>query len=269
MSGTMALPAIPTYLSISSNETKQIVKFESADIQTKSDIAYFIKQASKLTTVDAFLKDYRSLRIVLGAFGMTANLAQTALLRKLITQNPTSTTAVAQKIANPLYLRFAKAMTQFQPPPFSVASNVTAIVTAIGTNNFEATQDSQSPGLQNALYFKRSISSVTTLEQIMADPKLLAVATIATNMPDQFGALDYDKQVQLLSNKINFTNFKNASYVDTFIKKYLTLNTAATTQDPTGALSILSSDGSATNILSALMPASSSTDTASLLSLFA
>lgn len=271
MSGTMTLPAIQAYLSVSSTETRQIVKFESTNLQTKSDISYFSKQAPKLNTVDVFLKDYRSLSIVLDAFGMKANLAQTALLRKLITQDPTSKKSVAQQLANSLYIRFAKAMTQFKPPPFSMASNVAAVVTAIGTNSFEAAKDAQSPGLRNALYFKRSIGSITTLSQIMSDAKLLAVATIATNMPDQFGALDYDKQVKLLSSKINLAQLQNPRYVDTFIKKYLTLNSvaAATNKDQTGALSILTNNGSATNVTSLLMPTSSLATTDNLLSLFA
>lgn len=270
MSGAMILPAIQTYLSISSTEAKQITKYESADLQTKSDISYFTKQAPKFKTVDAFLKDYRSVGIVLNAFGMRANVAQTALLRKLITQDPTTATSVAQKLGNPLYLRFAKAMTQFNPPPFSVASNVAAVITAIGTNNFEAAKDMQSPGLQNALYFKRSIGSLVTLTQIMSDPKLLTVITVATNMPNQFGTLDYDKQVQLLSSKIDLKKFQNTSYVDNFVKRYLALNTAmnVTTERSSGSLSILASSGPATNILSVLMPISSSSNTDRILSLF-
>ncbi len=266
------LPAIPTYLSVSSNEAARVTQFEKTDAQTKSDIAYFTKQAPKLTTVAALLKDYRSLSIVLNAYGMSANVQQTALLRQLMTQDPTSTSSVAQKIANPTYMRFAKAMAQFIPPPFATAAGVATVVNATGTGNFENAQDAQSPGVGLALYFKRSIGGLTSLAQLMSDPNMLTVATTSTNMPDSFSSMDYTKQVQLLSAKIDMTKFQNPTYVDKFVEKYLAINTANTQAavDTTGALAILNGTGNSDTVLGALMPVTaSSTGTASILSLFA
>lgn len=271
MSGTATSAPIPSYIAISSTETKRIAQFESSDVQTKSDIAYIRKNAPNLKTVTAFLKDYRSLTIVLNAFGMGANIQQTALIRKLLTEDPTSTSSTAHKLANPIYTRFAKAMGQFKPPPFASATNVNAIVTAMGTNNFEAAQGAQTPGMADALYFKRAVGSLTSVAQLMSDPRLLKVATIATNMPDQFGSLDYSVQVKLLSKQIDMAKFAKAGYTDKFVERFLTLNAAANSSvtDSTGASAILGGSGSSGNILSALAPAQTSSSTASILSLFA
>ena len=272
MSGTSLISSIPSYVSISRNEAQRIAQYETTDPHTKSDIAYIVKQAPKLTTVDALLKDYRSLSIVLNAFGLGDHIGQTALLRKLMTQDPTSKNSVAYELGDPTLTRFAKAMGQFSPPPFASAGNIQAIITASGTNNFEAAQDLQSPGIANALYFKRSIAGLTNIQQIMSDPKLLAVATTATNMPDQFGTLSYDQQVTLLSAKITMKNFSNPLYVDTFVSKYLAIQTASTiaNTDTTGALSILTGSGSSDNMLGALFPSTGVTaGDNSLLSLFA
>lgn len=272
MSGAAILPAIPSYFSISRNESQRIAQYEKSDPQTKSDITYLVKQAPKLTTANALLKDYRSLSIVLNAFGLGENIGQTALLRKLMTQDPTSKTSVAYELGNPALTRFAKAMGQFTPPPFASAGNVQAIVTAVGTNNFEAAQDSQSPGIADALYFKRSIAGLTSIQQIMSDPKLLAVATTATNMPDQFGTLSYEQQVGLLSAKITVQKFADPIYVDKFISKYLAIKAASTaaSTDTTGALSILTGAGSSGDMLSALFSGTNTNAaSAGLLSLFA
>lgn len=266
-STTGGISAIPSYLAISANETARIARFETTDAQNKSDIAYFTKQAPKITTADSLLKDYRSLGIVLNAFGMSANIGQTALLKKLMTQDPTSSTSLAQKLANPAYLRFAKAMNQFTTSPFTNQTNVNAVISAVGTNNYEAAQDAQSPGIADALYFKRTIGGLTTLTQLMSDPKLLTVATTATNMPSQFGTLDYQQQVNLLSPKIDMKKFADPSYVQKFITQYLAVNSAnATASSPITTL--FSSTGSV-DITSLLVPsATSNATTGSLLSLF-
>ena len=270
MSGS-TISALPIYKLVSGNEDARVLSFEKSDAQTRADIAYFSKNAPNIKTADALLKDYRSLSIVLSAFGMTSALQQTALLKKLMTQDPTSKTSVAQHLANPTYLRFATAMAQFKTSPFANKANVDAVVKALGTQNYEASEDMQAPGMADALYFKRSIGTLTTVSQLMADPRLLKIAQVATNMPDQFGTLDYSFQVKLLSKQITMKNFQSSAYVDKFVGRYLTIASAttATLTDTTGALSILSGSGSATNILGALLPNESGKANDPLLSLFA
>lgn len=264
-----SVSALPVYRLVSANEAARVTAFEKSDPQTKADIAYFTKKSPSLTTPDALLKDYRSLSIVLDAFGMKSALPQTALLRKLMTEDPASKTSVAHKLGNPTYLRFASAMGQFKQQPLANQAGVDAVVKALSTQNFEAAQDAQSPGMSNALYFKRNIQSLTTITQLMSDPKLLKVAQAATNMPDQFGSLDYSFQVKLLSKQVTMKNFQSAAYVDKFVSRYLAVNSAsnASTVDTTGALSILQGSGSSQNILGALLPQSSGSN--SVLSLFA
>lgn len=271
MSGTVNLAPIPAYFQISTNEQQRVTTFEKNDPQAKANIAYFTRQAPKLTSVNALLKDYRSLGIVLGAFGMSDTINQTGLLKKLMTEDPTSSTSVAQRLGNASYLRFAKAMGQFQTSPFATAANVAAITNAVGTNDYEAAQDKLSPGIADALYFKRMIGSVTTLTQLMADPKLLQVAATATNMPAQFGEMDYTQQVSLLSAQINMKDFQKTGAVDKFVTKYLAINEAnnASVNDPSGALATLTGSGSAYNVLGSAFPQASSSSGTSILSLFA
>lgn len=263
-----SIPALLVYQVESANESAKVTAFEKSDPLTHADIAYFIRQAPKLKTPDALLRDYRSLSIVLSAFGMKVSLRQTALLRKLMTEDPSNKNSVVQKLANPTYLRFASAMGQFKTPPFTSRVNVNAVVKAVGTQNFEAAQDFLSSGISDALYFKRSIPALTTITQLMSDPRLLKVAQVATNMPDQFGLLDYNFQVKLLTKQLSMKDFQNPGYVDKFVGRYLavtsTSNAGAT--NIAGTLSILQNSGSADNVLSALLPQSS--DINSVLSLF-
>ncbi len=272
MSGTAILPPIPTYTMISANEGKYVAAFAKSDPQTKVDAAYFTSVAASLTTPDALLKNYRALGIVLNAFGIGSYIQDTALLKQLMTQNPNSTSSTAYRINNPTLSRFATAMGQFATPPFASTSNVAALLQAGATNSFETKKDSLAPGISNALYFSRSIGAITTIDQLMSDPKLLQVAQVATNMPSSFGTLDFATQQKLLSAQVKVSNFQKPSFVAQFVTKYLAINEEnnATPADTTGALAILSGSGSSNGILSSLnAPAASGAGSDPLLPLFA
>jgi hypothetical protein len=262
MSGTSALAPIPLYLSASHGEAANVAKFQVSDPATQTDITYFQQVAPSLKSVSALLGNYRALGIVLNAFGMGSAIGETGLLKDLLTQDPTSSDSVAAQLANPAYTRFATAMQQFNPPPFTSAANIQAVVTALATNNYESAQDTLSPGLANALYFARNITSLTSLDQLMSDPKLLAVATVATSMPTGFGELDFSQQQSLLGAQITMSNFQKPAFVQQFVERYLALNaeSSSASNDPTGALAILTGSGSASGVLGSLYPGSSSTD---------
>jgi len=270
MSGTTILPPIPAYTRISANEGKYVDAFASTDPQTKADAAYFLTQAASLTTPDALLKNYRALTIVLKAFGLSSYTQDTALLRQVMTQNPNDPKSTAYQINNPALTRFATAMGQFATPPFASAGNQAALINAQATNNFETQQDSLSPGIADALYFTRSISSITSIDQLMSDPKLLQVAQVATNMPSQFGTLDFNMQVSMLSAQIKVSDFQKPGFVAQFVAKYLAINEEnnAAPADTTGAMAILTGSGSANNILSTMTPGSGAGSSDPVLALF-
>jgi fructose-specific phosphotransferase system IIC component len=137
---------------------------------------------------------------------------------------------------------------------------VTALLSAGATNNFETQKDSQAPGIANALYFARSIGAIRNMDQLMSDPKLLEVAQIAAKMPKQFGSLDFNTQVRLLSAKVKISDFAKPGFVQQFVTKYLAINAQnnSTVNDTTGALAILTSSGSSDNMLTTLLPSSNS-----------
>lgn len=268
---TAILPAIPAYIAASKDETAGIAAFKKSDAKTKSDIAYLQKVAPGFKTVDAFLKDRRAVSIVLDAYGMSANVGQTALLKKLMTQDPTKSSSLAAKSANASYMAFARAFSNWQTPPLANATLVNSVITAVATNRYEAHEDTLSAGLQDALYFKRQAPGITDVNQILANPKLLAVVTAASNLPDTFGTMDYEQQVALLKKDVKLSTFKSATQTDAYIKRFLAINEASQSgaQDPTGALAILNKSGNAGGVLQSLLPSGTTETTSSVLSLFA
>lgn len=268
------LPAIPAYLTYSANETRYVTRYESSDAQTKADIAYLRKQAPKLTSPAALLKDYRSLSVVLEAFGMKDQVSATALLRQLMTQNPTDPKSLAQKSQNPIFMRFAKAMSNWTTSPFGSSTAVNAIVTAFATNRFEASADAQTPGVGTALYFARTAGQITNINQLMSDTKLLSVVETVNNLPTAFGGLDYTAQFARLSKLVNVKNFQDPAYVRKLAEQYIVMTQENNDQSggATGIVAAFNAGGAINagqSILGTLFPSSSGASGNPILSLFA
>jgi hypothetical protein len=102
--------------------------------------------------------------------------------------------------------------------------DMTTLVDDFERTKYEQSKANQKDGVGNALYFTRKISGVTTLNQVMSDSTLLKVVeTVLGYNPDQIGALDYSQQVQMLTGKIDFSQFSTADGIKKYAEQYLAM----------------------------------------------
>ncbi len=205
-------------------DSAAIEKTYAATGSDANDIAHFKSVAASITTPDALLKDYRALSFVTTAYGLGSEVDQTAILKKLMTQDPTSSSSLAQQLADPAYLKFATAMSNWSPPPFSTQAGIDRVVAGYQESSFETSIGQDNTALQEATYFSRNMAGVTQLSQIMADKPLLDVVTTALGIPSAFGALDYDQQVAILTPRVDMTQFATPDGIAKFVQKYLAMD---------------------------------------------
>jgi hypothetical protein len=205
--------------------TASIEKAYAADGSATNDIAYFQSVAPSLTTPDALLKDYRALSFVATAYGLGSQVDQTAILRKLMTENPNATTSLAQQLSDNNYRIFANALSTWAPPPFSSQATIDAAIAGFKQHSFNTAIGQDSVPLQEASYFTQNATGLTKLSQIMADKPLLDVVRVALGIPDTFGNLSYDQQVAILAPRVDMTQFATADGVAKFVTKYLAMDT--------------------------------------------
>lgn len=222
--------AIASYLTDTKNEQALATKWAATNPQMQSDITYFQTQAPKLTSADALMKDYRALKIVLGAYNVSDLRAYPALTKQLLTQDPSVASSTAQKIGNPAYQTFAAAFSQFKNNPLGNSATVKTIVNNYVTNNYEAAQNTKTPGLQNALAFTRTAAKITTVAQLMTNTSALKVAVAQTGVNfTTYANMNYDQQVTFLNKKIKVADFQNPAKVTKMAEQYL----VQAVQDPT------------------------------------
>ena len=278
MSGSTGVAPIPLYLSYSGNESSFAASAIKAKPQEGLLLSYFQKVAPTLTTPAALLGNFKALTVVLTAFGLQGAISNTAVLKKLMSQDPTAKGSLAQTLGNQKYLLFATALSKWNPPPFSTAAGIASVVSSYKTNTFEAGAETQATGLQAALYFTRTIGSIKSLTQLQSDANLLAVVVTGVGLPaDNFNELEFAQQTAILKNKVDLTKFKDPAFVKRFAEQYLLskqINAASSSPAP-GTLAAAfddTSDNSGDSLLSILnISGSSSTSGSSgnLLSLFA
>ena len=158
-------------------------------------------------------------------------------------------------------------------PALQVASNAASILNQYNTNAFETNEGQQVPGLDSALYFSRVAPTITNVNQLLSDTKLLGVVTTNLGVQANFSNLSFDQQVSLLTAKVDFKQFSTPAKVEAYAEQYLALTNEQASADQATALASslfstdTSTDSSTPDLLSVLYPSSSST-TVSVLSLF-
>jgi uncharacterized protein DUF1217 len=169
-----------------------------------------------------------------------------------------------------------------QTPALQVAGNVQSIASQYETNQYEAKEGQDIPGMQDALYFTRVMPTITSINQLMSDSTLLNVVVTNLGLSDTFGNLPFDQQQSLLTSKVNLSSLSNPKTLQNYVERFLAMtaeqqNSGNSSSNPAlavlmGGINNENSDGSGSNsgpnLLSVLYPNSSSSDTASILMLF-
>ncbi|MCP1241691.1 DUF1217 domain-containing protein [Acetobacter lambici] len=224
----------------------------------QSGVTSFENAAGSITTASALLANTAVLNVVTGAYGMDASSNELTLLSSLLTQDPASSTSLASASSNASWQSFA---TDFKvwganggsvsATPFT-ATKIQSIVEDYQLRQYEDSSALSDNGVGNALYFTRTMSSITSLSQLMSDPTLLKVAeTVSGYDPDQFGALDYDQQVRLLSKKVDLTKLSTPKQIQQYAEQYLAMLqiNPQTPDTPASLLDLFGGDDSDDGIL--------------------
>lgn len=267
MSGTVSgMSAMAQYVSVVKDEDKYATSWAKTDGATESNVTTFEKDATSISSAADLLNNYKALKVVLGAYGMSDYIDQTAVIKDLLTQDPSSTTSLAETSGNATWLKFAKAMSSWSSDSTMSSDTISSIVSDYLTNSYEDSQDTG--GLGDALYFTRNVTSGTTLNDIMSDSKLLNVVEVALGYdPTQFGALDYDQQKKILTDKLDLSDFSTPEKVQRFAEQYLTLSQVnpTTSTESYSMLSLYGASGSSVGILSLFTGSDDSSDSGSSL----
>lgn len=222
--GASATNPVTALLSAETNQTKDIAT-TAQDPQVARDLATFTKAVTGATSVTQLLANPTVMKVLLTANGLGSQVSYTALAQKALTSDLTNPNSVANQLkttnsawlsAAQTYQFAAKGLSLIQTP--SVLSTIT---NAYAEVTWRTSLDATTPGLSNALTFRSSASTVTSVDQILGDPVLRDVVTTALGLPLQIAEQPLSTQETLISNGLDLTKLKDPAFVDRFVQRYL------------------------------------------------
>jgi hypothetical protein len=257
---SIGLPIVDYQLA-TANQAQLMAQFLRTP-QYAQDLAAYQAGVGKITTVDQFLNNYKVLKVALAAYNMQDIIDQKGLLKKLLTQDPTNTSSLVQKLGKPNYVSFARAFwslssdggaglnsaasinmtsarytnAQFQqwladrdndPTLAKALAARTTLQDAVNITDVGAlfAQYQKTPDVQRAAdYYKRNIVDVNSPADLLADSKLLNFALIAYGIdPNSVSADTVQKLLTELPTLSSSVAANNPAY-QAFANAFLSLH---------------------------------------------
>jgi hypothetical protein len=176
-------------------------------------------------SVDALLDDRRLLTVALSAFQLESEVDKKALIKKILTEDPSDPKSLAKRLADPRWQNFANAFHSLGADGGAALhdqASVDAVIGGYRTNEFEKAMGESNEAVREALYFKRIAPSLTTTAQILGNKVAAKVVRDALGLPLAFGALDVKQQMQMLKTKgLDPAKFADPAYLDKFVDRFL------------------------------------------------
>lgn len=120
---------------------------------------------------------------------------------------------------------------------------------------FQSVVGNTSNTLREALYAQQELPSITNWYSVIANRPLANVIQTVLGLPQSFGALNVDQQVQVLSSRMNIANFQNPTKLNAMLNQFVAMSQTAQTQSTanSAALQLLNGVGS-TNVINLTIP---------------
>jgi hypothetical protein len=241
-------------------QTETFVK--SPEIARDED--YFRAKIGKVTTAEDLVKDRRLLKVALGAFGLDADLNNKAFIQKVLSDDTSSATALANKLADKQYLKLATAFGFGTGKPQTTTTGFAdTIITAFTARSFEAAVGDQDGDLRLAMNAQRELAALATKSGneatkwfgILGNTALRDVFTKGLGLPAKIGSADLDVQLRTFQDKAQtifgdttVSQFTDPAKVENLIRRFLVRSQAD---------SIASTSGAGANALAMLQQTSS------------
>ena len=187
---------------------------------------YFLENIGKVKTADDLVSDRTLLKVALGAFGLDDDIGNTYFIRKVLEEGTLSGDSLANRLSDKRYAELSRTFGfgDYSVPGTALSDFGTRIVSAYQDRQFEIAVGEQNENYRLAMGIPRDLGKIAGKDQqddtlwftVMGTPPLRKVFETVYGLPQSFGALDLDKQLQILKNKTQ------AVFGDSSIKQFTT-----------------------------------------------
>ncbi|MGB3554136.1 MAG: DUF1217 domain-containing protein [Jannaschia sp.] len=190
-------------------ETQKAAFAKSPVVQR--DLDYFAEKIGTITSAKDLVSDFRLLSVALGAFGLSDDVGNKFLIRKVLEEGTIDPEALSNRLSDKRYRNLAKAFGFGDfPTPNTVLSDFPAKIAAkYADQKFEQALGQSDNTMRLALNARRELETIgasstsnrTKWFTIMGTPPLRQVFEGALSLPASFGTLEIDRQLKVFEER--------------------------------------------------------------------
>lgn len=208
--GLYGLDSASAFRALQKDPQKYIDRF-AKDKTVQKEIDYFNKVAPKFKTVDDLMKDRRALQFVLDSYGMGSEINNAGRIKKVLTEDPTASGSLVNKLVDPKFKTMATALRldQGMDKLNTMTTNGT-LKTSYIQNEFEEALGSQDNALRQAAYFARNTGTISSVYSVLGDKVLRDVVTNTFQLPKELAVQEIESQAKVIAARVDVKKFNSS-----------------------------------------------------------
>jgi len=223
------------------------------------DETYFRARIGQIGSAAELVEDRRLLRVTLAAFGLLEDLPNRAFLTRVLESPTEERRSFVNRLADKRYVELAEAFgfANGAEPRNRETGFADTMLKSFRARQFEEAVGAQSESMRLALALERDLSRLASNGQgeeaqwyrVLGTPSLRKVFETAFRLPTGFGAIDIDRQVDILSERTRraFGDAGLAQFADPAKREQLTRTFFASEQ--IGQIQMISGHAAALTLL--------------------
>lgn len=242
-----------SYRLVSQNISKSLERVaEQPDVARETE--YYLANIGKVKSIDDLMSNTRLYNYALKAHGLEDMTYAKALIRKALTEGVADDEAFANKLVDNRYADLVKSLNFAahgeNATIFEAATK--GMVEKYNRQTLEENAGADNTGVRLALYFERNAANIKSGMDVVADEALARVYLTAFGLPDEFIALDIDKQAEHIEKNIDIESLKDPEKLGRLLERFTVmweLNNPSDTYQPLSVFGASIGSGISTDLL--------------------
>ena len=222
---------ITTYLGYQNavRDLPRSLEIVQSDQLVKRETDYYLENIGNVNTIEDLVQDDRLFAYAMKAHGLEEMTYAKALVTQVFEGGRDDNDAFVNRLADARYRDLAETFdfARYGSTATTFGRAQQGVVDKYIRQQLEENAGSTNEGVRLALYFERQTPSLTTTEGILADRALSTVVRQVLQIPEATAFLDIDKQVEMLEERLDISEFSDPEKLSKFIDRFTNLWDAA------------------------------------------
>lgn len=196
-----------------------------AEPVARREIDAFRDRIGRIGSVDDLMKDHQVYSFVMKAFGLEKEMFAKAMVKRILTADPTDKKSLVNRLTDPRYREINKVLgfgTDGKPAraDFGGAAWTAALEDRFVAQRMIDGQMDENPAVGIALDFERKAKGLTNWFKVLADPKMAGFFRTAFGLPDSIAQGSVDAQAKMFEQRMKIEDLQDPQVRKKLVRQY-------------------------------------------------